>query len=339
MTSARITRATACSIFAVFSISCGATSSAPLENVLEVSQGGASELQENVLEVPPGVAADAGENVLEVSTPERESRENVLEVSGGAGIGAANLFGQDVADMIIAIVERRPGRRADAFIKVGDSATVNRAFLRCLSDERTTELDGREELSSVLARFRSARIGRRDPFSRESLAAGVGWSVPRVLRGSPAPVVREVRQVNPRFALIMFGSNDIELGRLGRYESRMRALTERLISLGVVPVLSTIPPRNDEADADERVPDYNAVIRAIAEERHLPLIDLYGALMPLPNRGLASDGLHPSAPVRDGRAQGCDFTESGLQFGQNVRNLLTLEMLFALSAVLDQHAS
>ena len=297
-----------------------------------VSCGGASDPALRTNLDPPVVRRTTAPVVPSPESPEPEEGEPA-EVAASAEPEPGPLPAA-VAATITAIAARRPERRDDAFIKVGDSATVSRSFLRCLSRDDSIQLAGRDDLLPILERFRAVRVGARDPFSRESIAAGVGWSVPRVLRGTPPPLVREVRAVNPRFALIMFGGNDVELGRLSRYESRMRALVERLANLGVVPVLSTIPPRNDEEEADREVPRYNAVIRAIAEERHLPLIDLHAALLELPNRGLASDGVHPSAPVRDGRAQGCDFTSTGLQFGQNVRNLMTLEMLGVLTEAL-----
>lgn len=234
------------------------------------------------------------------------------------------------------IAARVPRRNEDVFVKVGDSATVSRIYLQCLSRDEALRLDGRDELRPILERFRAASIPGGDPFTRESLAAGVGWSANRPLRGSPTPLAREVRTTNPRFALVMFGSNDVELGRVGRYEGRMEALVERLVAWGVVPVLSTIPQRNDDPEADQRVPRYNDAVRALAQARRLPLIDLNRALEPLPERGLASDGVHPSAPVVDGRARGCDFTEQGLQHGQNVRNLLTLRVLGRLAAVLEE---
>jgi len=117
------------------------------------------------------------------------------------------------------------------------------------------------------------------------------------------------------------------MGRLGRYTTRMETLVERLLDWGIVPVLSTIPRRNDDADADAQVPRYNGVIRDLAERRRLPLVDLEAALDALPRRGLASDGVHPSAPVVDGRAHGCDLSESGLEHGLNLRMLDHLRTL------------
>ena len=231
-------------------------------------------------------------------------------------------------------IASRRTRREDVFIKVGDSATVNRAFMQCFSDDDEIALDGRDALRPLIDRVRATRVRGTDSFRRESRAAGVGWSVYRVLSGPSSALAEEVRAMSPRYALVMFGGNDVETGSLRRYESRMNELVDRLTRWGVVPILSTIPPRNDDPEADQQVPRFNAALRALAEERRLPLVDLHAAMLAQPDRGLASDGVHPSAPVRGGRAHGCDLTAEGLEHGQNVRNLLNLQMIAALRAAL-----
>lgn len=246
---------------------------------------------------------------------------------------AAPTFAPAVIENVRAIAARR-ARNPDVFIKVGDSATVNRAFMQCFSNDDEVMLDGRAELRPLIETIRGARARGTDSFRRQSRAAGVGWSVYRVLSGSSSAIAEEVRAMQPRFALVMFGGNDVETGSLRRYESRMEELVSRLERWGVIPILSTIPPRNDDPEADAQVPRFNAALRALAERRHLPLVDLHAVMVEQPDRGLASDGVHPSAPVRDGRAHGCDLTEAGLAHGQNVRNLLNLEMIAALRSVL-----
>ena len=175
--------------------------------------------------------------------------------------------------------------------------------MRCLSNDEHLDLGGRDELRPVIDRVRGARVRGGDAFARESEAAGVGWNARRVLSGSPTPLATEIRTID-------------------------------LVRWGVVPVLSTIPGRNDDAEADAQVPAYNGAVRELARRHHLPLVDLHRALEPLPQRGLASDGVHPNSPVVDGRAHGCDFSGEGLAFGQNVRNLLNLRMVAHLTALL-----
>ncbi|MGF1469865.1 MAG: SGNH/GDSL hydrolase family protein [Sandaracinaceae bacterium] len=241
---------------------------------------------------------------------------------------------EDVLAHLRAIAEQVPSRRADRFMKVGDSATVARTFMACLSDPEEVDLGGYDGLRPTLQAFRGARVLGADSFRRESRAAGVGWRVAQVLRGSPPPLYAELADLSPRFALVLFGANGVEEDGLGRFRSRMTRLVDGLLRRGVLPVLYTLPPRNDDPAADALVPRWNAVLAELASARHLPLIDLHTAFRRLPQRGLSSDGVHPSAPVRGGRAYGCEFNAEGLRFGQNLRNLLTLKALHRLRAAL-----
>lgn len=285
-------------------------------------------------EVRAEVSAEAVGDAASEPTAEGEPEPAPEEVGDDAP-PAPGLLSEEVIAHVREIAARRR-RHEDVFIKVGDSATVNRAFMQCFADEDEVALDGRDGLRPLIERVRAARVRGTDSFARSSRAAGVGWSVYRAISGSSSAIAEEVRAMSPRYALVMFGGNDVETGSLRRYERRMAELVDRLTRWGVVPILSTIPPRNDDPEADAQVPRFNAALRELAASRRLPLVDLHAAMTELPDRGLASDGVHPSAPVRDGRAHGCDLTEAGLAHGQNVRNLLNLRMLDALRDALAE---
>jgi len=226
-------------------------------------------------------------------------------------------------------------RKDDVFAKVGDSATVNRAFLQCFSDPDMVDLGAHDELADTVKFFREGQAAYRDPYRRKSKAAKVGWSTWHVLSGHPSPLLQEVRAIGPRYAVVMLGENELDDEGLKHYPARMLRIVDSLSARGVIPILYTLLPRNDDPESDALVPLYNAVIEAIARQRKLPWIDFYSAIKGLPNRGLASDDVHPSAPVRDGHVVGCDLSSAGLRFGQNVRNLLTMMMLERLRGVLD----
>lgn len=290
----------------------------------------------------PVIEADSGS--ARAAPPERETvgREEPPEEPAPvaepeealAGIDAPIELAPGVVARVREVVARVPRRRADVFAKIGDSATVSRVFMQCFADDDELDLSGREELRPHIEAIRRARIGGRSSFSRESQAARVGWSVHHMLRGSPSPVVRELRAMSPRFALVMFGGNDIEIGRLDLYGTRMTRLVDALLERGTIPILSTIPPRDDDGAADAEVPRYNALIHAIAAARRVPMIDLHAAMEVLPRHGLTRDGVHPNAPIVDGRARGCDFSESGLRHGMNVRNLMSVRMLAHLRSLI-----
>lgn len=221
------------------------------------------------------------------------------------------------------IAKRNRHLHADRFSKVGASATVNWNYLSCLAGTHV-RLGAHVDLVDTLAYFNRAT---RNPFRRRSLAAGIGWHAGRAVWGRPSPLRQEVHTMHPRFAVAMYGTNDIELHRPGLFGALLYRIATELSERGVIPILSTTLPRDDDPRANRRVPLYNAVIRSVAQLESIPLIDLHREIMRLPQHGMASDGVHPSVLFESGTAQACDFTPAGLAHGYNLRNLLTLRAL------------
>lgn len=228
---------------------------------------------------------------------------------------------EDLAEGFRAIATR--GARVENVLsRVGDSITRSTSFLDCFAGSRV-DLAGRAELMATIAHFGAGRVGSENPFSRVSLAATVGWSASAAL-APPAPIDAEIAAAHPGYASLMFGTNDVGFRSPDSYASDMLTLADRLIAAGAIPVLSSIPPRDDSASADARVPLFNAIVRGIAEGRGVPFVDLHAALLPLPNHGLVtSDRVHPN--VFSGG--GCVFTTAGLGYGYNQRNLLVIAAL------------
>lgn len=205
-------------------------------------------------------------------------------------------------------------------IKVGDSLTTSPHFLGCL--EHPTALS---DLEPTRRRFAG-----RGLLSRKSRSAGVGWNAGHMLRGTPTPLDREIRAISPDIALVLLGTNDVQLRHPRRFEKRLGAILDRLKTAKVRAVMSTIPPRAGNAWAERQVPIYNAIIRKLARNRSLPLIELHEALVRIPGQGLTRDGVHLDVYRHRGRARACDFSPRGLRHGHNVRNLLTLKALAGL---------
>lgn len=235
------------------------------------------------------------------------------------------------------------GLDSKVFAKVGDSATVSINFLHCFDsgyvdprpDEQhgSIDLDGRDELRPTIALFGDGNAAGTDPFERASLAAGVGFTADSVLAGNPAPVEREYAAISPHFAVIMLGTEDIETDSVDTYGSHLLELVDRSIAAGIIPIMTSIMPRDDSAVLDAGVLRYNAVIRGVAQARQVPFIDLHRELAVLPDHGLGPDGVHPSV-YREGEvALPCAFHAQGLSHGYNVRNLLTIQTLHRLAGV------
>lgn len=216
-----------------------------------------------------------------------------------------------------------PTLQDDVLAKVGDSITVSTSFLRCFAGSRVV-LDGRTELSDTIASFRAGDAMGTTPYERTTLAAGVGWSAWRVLETTtPSALVQELDAIRPRFAVVMYGTNDVGSNTPTRYAANMLDIVDTLIERGVVPIVSSFPPRDDDAAADARIPLYTSILRGLAEARQVPFVDLHRELLPIPGHGLGPDGVHPNqAPTG-----ACDFTPTGLRYGYDVRNLVTIEAL------------
>ena len=219
------------------------------------------------------------------------------------------------------------GGAKDAFVKVGDSNTANPSFLTCLSGG-DVKLGAHAELEATRKFFDARKVDAlHSSFDRISLSAAIGWLAGNALAGSVSPLVREISAVKPAFAVVMLGTNDNRVNGFEVFVKNLTELIDRTLSLGVVPLLSTLPPRDDSPSAAARVPELNRAIRDLAERRSVPLMDLYAALLPLPRHGLVEDGIHLSTPWDNEKPHGCWLTPDALQKGMNTRNLVVLTAL------------
>lgn len=230
-----------------------------------------------------------------------------------------------VVDRLRQVVTLDEGLADDVFAKVGASSTVSRGFLHCFAGDNV-DLAGEDELWPTIQHFRGGDAAGTDPYTRTSLTATVGWSASHAIAGDPSPLDRELDAIRPRFAVVMYGTNDIQRRDLDGYYGNMLTLVDQLTEQGVIPIVSSVMPRDDDAAADALVPSYNAVVRGVAQGRQVPFVDLHQALVVLPNHGLGPDRLHSSSY----RGGSCVFTEEGLLHGYNWRNLLTIRALHGL---------
>jgi len=238
-----------------------------------------------------------------------------------------------VVDRLRSLRDGASGPDDHVFAKIGDSITVSVQFLHCFASSDPDLLDLSEQadatsLQAAIDHFSVAVTGGTETWNRESIASTVGWSAFSALAGDPSPLDQELAALNPRVAVVMFGTNDIGIDNLEGYAGDMLDIVDQLLARGTIPILSTIPPRDDDPAADAKVPLYNGVVRGIAQGRQVPLVDLHRELAVLPYHGLGPDGVHPTVHrTTGGAARGCWFTRSALEHGYNVRNLLTLQAL------------
>ena len=207
------------------------------------------------------------------------------------------------------------------FAKVGDSHTATTSYLGCFGGTQVM-LDGRD-LGETVAQFTAGDAAGTTPYARTSVAAAIGWSAFQVLAGSPSPLAQEVTAIHPAFATVLYGTNDIGYARIDRFAQNLADITDILLAQGIIPILSTIPPRDDNAAADLEVPRYNAIARGVAQTRGVPLVDLHRELVPLAGHGLGGDKLH----LESYSGGACQLTAAGLAHGNNIRNLIVLQTL------------
>lgn len=239
-----------------------------------------------------------------------------------------------VTDHLREIAAREPGRDEHVFMKVGDSISAGHEFMSCFETE-TFSLDatGHGHLASVRDWFLAGEVLSTTPYARASESTLASRTADWALRETPPPIELELAATNARYALVMFGTNDMGYGGYNAsaaykfpwmYENIVE-LVDWIAARGVVPVMYSIPPYNGQyLELRQLLPSWNVVLRAVAEGRQLPFVDYHREMLALPNLGLRSDGVHPSADY----SGLCDFDdETGLIWGYNLRNLLTLQAL------------
>jgi uncharacterized protein YraI len=222
------------------------------------------------------------------------------------------------------------GNRANVFSKVGDSITVSPHFLVPFGNGQFNLRDY-AWLADVISFYAGGWARNGNSFANTSLAAKGGWSSFSVLsppaadtsmcRANESPLACEYRLVRPAVALIMLGTNDVFDTSADGYRANLRRVVADSLQMGVIPVLSTIPPflrSGYEARPDE----FNAIVAEVAHEYDVPVWHYWAALQNLPNLGLSSDGVHPSTAPNP-----ADFTPDNLQYGMTVRNLTALQVL------------
>lgn len=229
------------------------------------------------------------------------------------------------------------GNRANVFSKIGDSMTVADEMYRPIGYGVYT-LGSYTNLQTTINFFMGGAARTDNPFNNVSLAAGGAYTTETVLNPQYAnpslcnagetPLVCEYRLNKPAVALIMLGTNDTVNIPAEQFAYNMRTIANLSIANGVIPVLSTIPPRNQYPGRAEA---YNQLIVDVARELGLPLWDFYAAVTTLPNAGLSEDGIHISTPPSRFE-DAANFTGNYLQYGYVMRNLTMLQCLDVLRA-------
>ena len=317
-------RAVLVALFLCFTFGCG-------DNTASTQDSGTSDHDGGDAGFPSDASADpdgALDSSSPISAPVRYHHEPLRSPLTGY-----------VVDTLRDIAALDPAAADNVFMKVGASGTVSTRLLTCFAGGGyTLDLDGRDALQPAIDYFLLGDAAGTTPFDRVTLAAEVGRSAVWAITGDPSPLDQERAALHPRYALVNYGTNDMQLGTTHRsalwgFAANFAALLDTLTAQGVVPIVTGLNPRTDIVSATHWVPTYNTVTRGMAEARQLPYLNLYRATVDLANSGLVGDGVHGNVFV-NGSAEPCVFTPEGLGFNYNVRNLLTMEVLDVMKRTL-----
>jgi len=222
---------------------------------------------------------------------------------------------------------RQIGNQPQVFSKVGDSITASQPFMIGFG-VGAYFLGAYGYLQGAVDFFAGS-------YTRSSLAAYIGitaagimdpsWATDPQCQAGETPLACEYRLNRPSIAIIMLGSKDVQLYRADEFQGYMSSIIDYTISCGVIPVLTTFP--NDPGYYQNESEAFNAVIRSLAAQYQIPLIDLRPAALALPGYGVGPDRFHLSQ--RGDSYIDLNNNEQQL-YGLTLRNLLTMQMLDSL---------
>lgn len=99
------------------------------------------------------------------------------------------------------------------------------------------------------------------------------------------PLDCELRTKRPSIVLIAMGTNWIPNGEES-FEKHLRVVVSRVLETGALPVLAT---KTDNLEGNWKI---NRAIAQVSIDYDIPLVNIWGAMQNLPNKGLRSDGFH-----------------------------------------------
>jgi uncharacterized protein YraI len=221
------------------------------------------------------------------------------------------------------------GNNPNSLIKIGESNTAGTVYM-CTFHYGNYDLGPYQDLKPIVDRFNSTESFCHYDFTARSGFATAHlldpfWAIEPECIAGETPLECGYRIYKPSYALIYLGIADMGFFTEQQFEYNLTSLLRFLADHGVVPILTTYPMSDTFNDGKPQT--FNAVIRDVATELNVPLMDVRSVLHNYTNHGTGPDGYHLS--VRDPEWTG--FGGDELTYGRTMRELLTLQMLQALS--------
>jgi hypothetical protein len=213
------------------------------------------------------------------------------------------------------------GLDAHAFSKIGDCETSSDFFLKPFDMSASGyDLGEYAKLKEAIDYFSGSyewkSLAAQPGFSISSVFSSL-WADSSVCQANEWPIDCEIRVHKPAFALVMFGTNDINNTR-PTFKKNLEALVDKLIKNKVVPILAT---KADNLEGDDSI---NTIIAQVAYEKGVPVWNFWRAVHDLPDQGLEPDKTHLTyaAPL---------FNDAeAMTYGWPWRNLTALQALDAV---------
>lgn len=216
------------------------------------------------------------------------------------------------------------GNNPRAFSKLGDS-TIEYPHFLARFDEGEYNLGDYAYLQPVIDYY-AGSFGHRSIAIRRGLHT---WSVldPMWAGGPCNPgenmLACEIRVHRPSILFIRLGSNDAGVPQ--STERNFREIVDFVISSGVIPVIGTKADRHEGSNIN------NDIMRRVAAEYHVPLMDFDQVALTLPGRGLGGDSVHMTTFYAHDYRQ-----PEAFQRGHSLHNLTALVTLDLIWRVLRE---
>ena len=156
---------------------------------------------------------------------------------------------------------------------------VRKGVVLCFGDSLTGATSYRTGIEGALGRYDV--VARGYPSMKTSFGRG--------------RIDRELSEVNPEFCLILYGTNNSKAARaISPAMEDMKAIAERCIARGTVPVIGTIPPRGFKDPASQPEARYNAALVKMCRAERVPIAYCFEEFQASGQRKalLAGDGVH-----------------------------------------------
>jgi PKD repeat protein len=132
-------------------------------------------------------------------------------------------------------------------------------------------------------------------------------------------------------ALLLVSPNYSEGLDIGTFEAQLRNALQEVTAQGVIPLLFTVAPVNNDAVSEQTTANVNDAIIRIGDELNLPVFNTWSALNIMPSNGLSGDGVSLSSAPTQWNVGDLSSTNV-FSYGANGVNRIILDALLSLSS-------